>query len=87
MSEGNLHDHVEEFRTKIKDMDLPAEIRERMAELITQLERKLESPDDQEHHESLVAQLKDSFERFKLEHPRATSLLNSILVSLGEAGI
>ena len=88
MDESSLRGYVEELRKELGGGDLTSEeARERLRGLLAQLERRLEDPDDREEHDTLVEHLKESFERFKLEHPRATSILNSILVSLGEAGI
>ena len=88
MNRDELHGSLEELRAAINRGDLSdAGVKERINGLISDLEVKLERPDDTDHHESMVERLRLAFDQFKLEHPQATSLVNRILVSLGEAGI
>jgi hypothetical protein len=60
--------------------------RKRLAQLVTDVERKLESPDE-EPDDSLPGRLKEAIGRFEAEHPRAADLLNQIALSLGSVGI
>ena len=46
-----------------------------------------QNPDDAEHHASVIARLEDAISRFEVEHPRATGILNHIMVTLGNMGI
>ncbi len=88
MHSDKLRAALEELRAEINHADLtegPA--RERLNALITDLERKLEDPDDEEHHASLLGNVKDSIGQLELEHPRATTILNQIMTSLGGIGI
>ena len=61
--------------------------RERLNHLITDIERKLASPDDTEHHENLLSNVQDSIHHLELKHPRATSILNQIMAALAGGGI
>ena len=88
MHSDKLREALEELRAEINHADLndgPA--RERLNTLISDLERKLEHPDDEEHHASLLGNVKDSIGQLELEHPRATTILNQIMTSLGGIGI
>ena len=87
MSDERLNDIVDEFRTAVEKLQLSDENRGKITELLGALEKKLEAPDDEEHHHTLVEHVKDSYNRFKAEHADATVILNRILHSLGEAGI
>jgi len=87
MSDESLRQGVEEFRTAMEGLSLSEDNRRKLTELLEALETKLETPDDPDHHHSLVEHLKDSFNRFKAEHADATVILNRILHSLGEAGL
>lgn len=88
MDEGSLNDCIEKLRAEINSGDPSGDsTKERLNQLLVELERKLEQPRDQAQHETLVENLREAFDQFKVEHPRATTLVNSILVSLGEAGI
>jgi signal transduction histidine kinase len=70
---------------RLKPEDTQA--RERLEALAADLERRLAKPDDGEHHETLLERLGESIDHLRLEHPKATDLLNRILTSLGGAGI
>lgn len=61
------------------------ESRKRLDQLITDLEAKLEKPD--EENDGLMVNLKDAIKHFEAEHPRATAILNDIMVTLSNMGI
>jgi predicted transcriptional regulator len=61
--------------------------RDKLNELLGDLERKLERPDDEEHHHSLMRIMKDTIAHIETEHPRATAILNDIMVTLSNMGI
>ena len=88
MHSERLRESLEELRSEINSADLSdGPSRERLNRLITDIERKLETPDDAEHHENLVTSVKDSINHLELEHPRATSILNQIMTTLAGGGI
>ena len=87
MSDESLRIGVEEFRAEMEGLSLSDDNRRKLTELLEALEKKLEAPDDPDHHHTLVEHLKDSYNRFKAEHADATVILNRILHSLGEAGL
>lgn len=89
MDSEQLRRSLEALRAEVNRADLSeGRVRKRINALITDLEVKLDRPDDEDDDDdSFVERLRDGFEQFKLEHPDATSLINRILVSLGEAGI
>ena len=88
MNSEDLHASLDELREEINGGELPpGATRDRINELISDIETKLESPDDEDHHDSMVTRLREAADQFRLEHPRAISMLNRVLVSLGEVGI
>ncbi len=88
MGQEELRESLEHLRAEIEEADLSqGEARAQLEALVVDIERRLEAPEDHSQHETLVANLKDAFDRFKTEHPRATAILNRVLVSLGEVGI
>ena len=87
MKNESLHESLEELRAEIHRTQPEGVARERLDALVADIERRLDEPDNAEHHASLIDQLKDSIDEFKLEHPQATSILNRIMVSLAGAGI
>ena len=83
-----LHESLANLREEVNQGDLTdAGAKARLNELISDLERKLERPDDAEHHETLLRNVKESIGQLELEHPRATNILNQIMVALGNIGI
>ncbi|MFT5048866.1 MAG: hypothetical protein ACI8QZ_000253 [Chlamydiales bacterium] len=88
MQSEQLRESLRQLRATIEASDLsqgPA--REKLNQLISDIEHKLEDPDDAERHASLVENVKDSIQHLELEHPRATTILNQIMAALGGVGI
>ena len=88
MHAAELRAALEKLRAEVHALD-PAdhEGKQTLESLILELERKLEDPSDAAHHESLVGSVRKAIERFEVEHPSTTQLLNNIMVSLHNMGI
>ncbi|MGR9107176.1 MAG: DUF4404 family protein [Gammaproteobacteria bacterium] len=71
--------------SKLSDLD--PESTQKLESLIENLEIKLESPDDIEHHHSLTEGLSDSLTHFEVSHPRLTGILNDVMMALSNMGI
>ena len=56
----------------------------RLRELIEDVRRQLDQPDDGGR---LVADLKRRIDAFEVEHPRLTNILNDLMVTLSNLGI
>ena len=83
-----LHKDLEKLRFEIDNVAADDhESREKLNRLISDLETKLENPDDEKHHQSLLLDLKASIGHFEAEYPRATAILNDIMVTLSNMGI
>ncbi len=88
MSKSELHEPLERLRTEIGKLgDEDEAIRQRMKRLVTDLERRLESSEEAEQEAHLVDGLRQNVERFEVEHPRLTAVLNQIMVELSNMGI
>ncbi len=90
MSQDQLHDLIAQLRKEIDALGADDEAaRERLDGLIAELERRLENPldEDLEAPEDFMETLRETVERFEVEHPRATGIVNSIMVTLGNMGI
>jgi hypothetical protein len=55
--------------------------------LIDDIEHKLQHPDQGETSGSLIERAKESIEHFEVSHPRATAILNDIMMTLSNMGI
>ncbi|MCI0442431.1 DUF4404 family protein [bacterium] len=85
---NKLEDTLASLRDEIAK--LPAhdyESKERLQQLIESLEKKLEYPENSEHHQSLTDGLSDSLTYFEVSHPRITGILNDIMMALSNMGI
>lgn len=88
MSDEKLRESLQELRSELERLETEeAQVRERLDALIAGVETQLEKPGDVTHHQSLVEDLRQSISQFEVSHPRATAILNEIMVTLGNMGI
>ena len=84
MDHERLRESLEHLRSVINHTDVSdPQSKAKLNALISDIERKLENPQDTEHHESLVRSVKESIGHFEVMHPRATDILNQVMTSLG----
>lgn len=87
MSSRKLHNDLERLRKEINHLASDdVDSRKRLNRLISEIEAKLENPDAGEN-DGLMNNLKDAIAHFETEHPRATAILNDIMVTLSNMGI
>ena len=87
MTIRKLRNDLEKLRAEINHLaadDVAS--RKRLDHLISDLEAKLENLDTAED-DGLMNNLKDAIAHFETEHPRATAILNDIMVTLSNMGI
>jgi len=88
MAMKKLEKDLEKLRHQLKDIETDdPQARDRLEQHVNDIEKKLENPDDEQHHHDLVEGLKESIARFEADHPRATAILNDIMVTLSNMGI
>lgn len=88
MSDEKLRQALEELRSELERLETEeAQVRERLDALIAGVETRLEKPGDTSHHQSLMQEVRQSISQFEVSHPRATAILNEIMVTLGNMGI
>lgn len=84
MSREEIRESLEQLRTEVHQLDSGDQhVRERVDEIIDELEHQLENPDDAAHRGNVVESVRKATEQFEVEHPRITSILNQIMVTLG----
>lgn len=87
MSQEKLEKELERLRAEIDNFASDdAASREKMNQLITELETLLQSSEEDENH-GIVDNVRDAINHFETEHPRATAILNDIMVTLSNMGI
>lgn len=88
MPTDELHRALDELRTEIGRLGIgELESKKRLDGLITDIERRLAEPDDADHHRTVVENVRTAVTDFEVSHPRATGILNDIMVTLGNMGI
>lgn len=88
MTDQQLQSDLERLRAEVNALgkDNPA-AQQKLNSLISDIEEKLEASDLKDDNEGLIDNLKDSIHHFETEHPRATAILNDIMVTLSNMGI
>ena len=88
MTDIKLQEELEKLREEVNDIAVgDDEARAKLNRLISDIEKKLEKPADAAHHKHLLQGIKDAIGQFESEHPRATAILNDIMITLGNMGI
>ena len=87
MSKENLKLDLERLRSEVNQIaDSKPDSREKLNSLITDLEKRIES-ETNEDDIGLMENVREHISNFKAEHPRATAILNDIMVTLSNMGI
>jgi len=85
MSKEALKKDLERLRAEVNDLaESRPETRDKINELINDLETRVEN---EENHEGLMDNIREYISKFETEHPRATAILNDIMVTLSNMGI
>ena len=88
MTEIKLKHELDKLRKEIDALATDnIDARKKLDLLISDIEKKLAEPADETHHNTLVENLKEAIAQFETEHPRATAILNDIMVTLSNMGI
>jgi len=88
MSENKLRDDIEKLRDEIKTLSTDKDIsKEKLESLLQEIESGLETKTQNNQKSKLLAGLKESLGHFETEHPRATAIINDIMVTLSNMGI
>ncbi len=88
MSENKLRDDIEKLRIEINKLQSDeADSKEKLEVLLQEIESGLEDDSQDGIQSELLAGLKESVEQFEAEHPRATAIINDIMVTLSNMGI
>lgn len=88
MSHDELTELVDRLKAEVASLEsTDHEARTRLQSLITDLETRLAEDDTDSSDDDLLDSLRESVDRFEVEHPRATGIINQIMVMLGNMGI
>lgn len=88
MTDKNIDQALTELRTHIDQLAASnAATRQKLQNLLSDLEANFHSLEGSEHHVHLIRDLKETISEFEVEHPRLTGILNDIMVALSNLGI
>lgn len=88
MENEELRGSLEALRAEVDRLESgDREAKERLDRLISDIETKLAEPENAEHHDTLVENVREAIAHFEVSHPRTTGVLNHIMVTLGNMGI
>ena len=87
MPEQQLRNNLEKLRAEIDQIaDSDTQTKAKLDALINDIEASIDPEQDSEDIK-LVQNIKDTLTHFETEHPRATAILNDIMVTLSNMGI
>ncbi|MDX2276740.1 MAG: DUF4404 family protein [Hyphomonadaceae bacterium] len=84
MEDAQLRETLQRLRAEIEQLGPEdAAVQARLNLLVADVERRLEGADD----DGLIDNIKESVEQFEVKHPRATAILNDVMLALSNMGI
>lgn len=88
MDNRQLRESLESLRIEVARLArADSDTRDRLEALIADIETRLAEPDNAEHYETLIQNVRDAITEFEVSHPRTTEILNHVMVTLGNMGI
>jgi Domain of unknown function (DUF4404) len=85
MSEDQLRKDLEALRAESDRLEgINGPSRDRLNQVIADIERRLEQPDEDEN---LVERLRDELSHFEVDHPTVAAALETVMNTLSNAGI
>ena len=88
MSKHELRDALTQLYAEIEKLqDEDSEVKDRLNELIKDIEEQIEGEGDELHADTLIDKLQLQIEQFETEHPRVTGILNQLMLTLSNMGI
>ena len=86
MDKQQLQDHLDQLNTAIDGLQAPDADKDKLNNLIVDIERQLNEPLLTEPH-SLVDQVDEMVSGFERDHPTVAGILNNIMVTLTSMGV
>jgi predicted transcriptional regulator len=88
MTNNELIQALDRLQKAMRNLDkTDEESRKRLSQLINDINRKLASPENLEHDNRLLEQLKDAVVHFKVKHPVITETIDEIKMALYSIGL
>jgi len=87
MSQEDLHQLLNKLRAELQRLDASSDTHRDLNKLTFSIEQQIEMLDDRKRQISLVENIEILIEKFEVEHPRITSILNDVMMKLMNLGI
>ncbi len=87
MSQEELHQLLNKLRAELDKLEIDSNAHQDLSQLITNVEHQIERLEDKQNKVSLTENLRTHIEKFEVEHPRITGILNDIMMKLTNIGI
>ncbi len=88
MNNENLKKDLEKLRGEINSVaGNDPHAKQRLNSLISNLEKRLKDSALTDEDDGLIENIREEIANFETEHPRATAILNDIMVTLSNMGI
>ena len=87
MSQKDLHQLLNELRAELQGLEASSDTHGDLNKLTFSIEQQIEKLDDRKRQISLIENIQILIEKFEVEHPRITSILNDVMMKLMNLGI
>ena len=87
MSKDELYKDLKSLLDAVDSLPLDSADRHRLHGLIGDLERHIDSPDDEEQHFEVVETVEELVTRLEADHPSFTGILRRVMNALGSMGV
>ncbi len=87
MSQEDLHHKLNKLRSELENLEVNSDVHQELSHLISSIEQQIQGLEDKQHKNSLMESIQGHIEKFEVEHPRITSILNDIMVKLSNIGV
>jgi len=87
MSQKDLHQLLSKLRKELDRLETDSDAHQELSLLIINIVEQIEELGDKKNKVSLTENVKAQIEKFEVEHPRITSILNDVMMKLTNIGI
>ena len=87
MDRQQLREHLDQLSDAIDGMQASGQDKDKLNDLIVDIERQLAEPMLETEHHTLVEQVETMVSNFERDHPTVAGILNNIMVTLTSMGV
>lgn len=87
MSQKDLHQLLSKLRKELDRLETDSDVHQELSLLIINIVQQIEGLESKKNKVSLTENVQAQIEKFEVEHPRITSILNDVMMKLTNIGI